>query len=305
MTAEFYLLDRSFRYTEDLTPEELENKIYSLFLDYEYIRQYDEFVYKNESIYDEEIYPDVKLWEFLYDDNKSALFDKDYRKYLGIIIDRSSPTELEIEDVVGLLDTHDESNIYGLICLHRIADVDEKYLVYDRNDWFDFHRHFLGLYPVSESRFYSESTKYFNELFFHPEVENSLHQLEGGLAGFSKTIVRCLSKLNDILPECWPDRGGKLNLPDILRTFSSKTGIETTLEGNIDRKEDLTFEFDTLINGQSGTTERIRCEPHMKISRSDNYPGDSKHYFNRIYFHPGKDHVHDGRILICHIGKHL
>ena len=304
MTAEFYLLARSFRYREGLSVEEIEIRIEGLFHDYGFIKRYDENIFRHDSIYEEEIYPNIKVFEFLYDPSKSSGFDRDIRQFLRKIIDHSRQTELSAKEVLILLGQHSENRIFGLICLHKIEGIDEKYLVYDRNDWFDFHRYFLGLYPVSESHFVSEAAKYFQDLFFHENVLESLKHLEGGLGSFSKTIVLCLSKLNDDLPEWRREQDGNMNLPAILQAFSSKTGIETTLEGDIDRKKDLTFEFDTGTNRDNDEKEDICCEPHMKMGTSD-HPGDSKHYFNRIYFHIGKEHIQDGKILVCHIGRHL
>ncbi len=278
----------------------MEDKIYSLSEDYTFIRENGEKIYRHDSIYDEEIYENLPLCEFLYDPEKSSQFDKEIRKYLRKIVDHSSPTASEPGEIIELLDEHDENDIYGLICLHKIDFIDRKYLVYDRHDWFDFHRYFLGLYPISESHFFHEAKKYFIKLHFHEQIETTLSRLEGGLSVFSKTIVRSLSGLNDIFPEYYASES--VNLPEILRAFSSRTSTQITMEGNIKRKSALTFEFE--YETDEAFTEKICCEPHIKLERSDN-PGDSKYYFNRIYFHPGRSYIHGGKILVCHIGCHL
>ena len=52
--------------------------------------------------------------------------------------------------------------------------------------------------------------------------------------------------------------------------------------------------------------EDVCCEPHLKLCHNDLYPGDTS-YSNdrRIYFHEGKANIHEGKILIGHIGDHL
>ena len=91
------------------------------------------------------------------------------------------------------------------------------------------------------------------------------------------------------------------NIVDSLREFTSICGYETTNEGNIKRKEDLTFDF---VDNE-GNQESIYCEPHIKLSKSDN-KGDTHYYFNRIYFHVGGyPNVANGNSMIGHIGNHL
>jgi len=52
--------------------------------------------------------------------------------------------------------------------------------------------------------------------------------------------------------------------------------------------------------------EPVCCEPHLKLCHNDNYPGDNAYVTNRrIYFHEGKTNIHEGKILIGHIGTHL
>jgi hypothetical protein len=42
----------------------------------------------------------------------------------------------------------------------------------------------------------------------------------------------------------------------------------------------------------------------MKVSGSDS-AGDSAFHFNRIYFHPGRLEIANGKVLVGHIGGHL
>ena len=307
MISNFYLLNRSFKFPEGIAIKELEEKIFNLSDNYSFMKDNSEKIFVHESIYDEEIYPDLSLCDFLYNMTVKTELSRDVKIYLSKIIDHSSRTDKEIVEIIDLLERHNEESIYGLLCLHEIDDIDDKYLVYSRHDWFEFHRYFLGLYPVSEIHFYNEAQKYFQNIYFHNRIVDSLNSIDGGIKNFSKTIIYSLSKLDSVFVHLYQDAKslGSVNIVDILNIFSIKCGIETTLEGDLRRKNDLTFDF--VYNDQYGIkcSEKVCCDPHLKLSKSDNSPGDSNFYFNRIYFHPGKDYLYECRVLIGHIGRHL
>ena len=92
---------------------------------------------------------------------------------------------------------------------------------------------------------------------------------------------------------------------ETLREFSTGCNLdeEASNQGNIKAKPLLTFSFVYFVKNES-QNEKICCEPHLKLCKSDNI-GDNTYHFNRIYFHEGKKHIAEGRILIGHIGEHL
>jgi hypothetical protein len=133
-------------------------------------------------------------------------------------------------------------------------------------------------------------------LFFHKRVKDTLKTLEEGLHGFSMTLIDHLSLLNDEFHKYY-DRANRI---ESLRRFSSACGIEATPQGEAKDKPKMTFEF---VN-HSKQREPVCCEPHLKLGHSDE-KGDHHYYYNRIYFHEGKENIAHGRILIGHIGGHL
>jgi hypothetical protein len=224
-------------------------------------------------------------------------FDRDIVQFLRNIIDKSEVTEISKQDFIEQLKNHSSDKVYGLIGLHEIDGVENIYSVYNKNNWISFHRYFLGLYPKSPRHFKAECEKYFPRLFIHARVEDSISSI---LQDFSKKIVYYLSCLNDKFEEC------KTNPYDRVKTlkkFSSLCSFDepASNEGNIQRKKELSFSF---LNSVSNREEMIYCEPHLKLSQSDN-SGNSEFYFHRIYFHEGKPEIENGKILIGHIGKHL
>ncbi len=294
MIAELYLLNHSFKYQNDITIKELEKKIESLFEDYDFIREHNDKILKHDSIYDEIICPELKLSDLLY--GNQNILNRDIKKLLSKIIDHSKSTSRTIEEILQLLDKHNEDAIYGLLCLHKVKSIEEKYLVYNRHNWFAFHRYFLGLYPISEKYFISECQKYFPHLFFHERVAETLKSLEKGLHHFSKSIIHHLTLLNDEFHKYY----NSSNRTETLIKFSSACDIDASPQGNAKDKPKMTYEF---IN-DSNTKEQVCCEPHLKLGQCDDN-GDHHYYQNRIYFHEGKENIANGKILIGHIGGHI
>lgn len=293
----FYLLNLSFRVPDGLLLQDLQNSIEQLSEDCEFIRQYDETIYRHASIYEECLWLNYQILDILYNPIYADLIGRDYYYMLQTIIDRATETAIDNDIVLVMLDAHEKHQVHGLLCLHEVPQVDSRYCVYNRNDWFAFHRYFLGYYPISEDWFAASCRKYFPKLHFHTDISSTLRTLKnGGLENFSQTIVRGLSCLNDVFDDCRIPN----NIPATLKQFSSRSGFETSNEGDAQRRNELSFSF---VNNQ-GLVESVYCEPHLKISKSDK-PGDSHFYFNRIYFHPGKENIVHGNVLIGHIGGHL
>jgi len=299
MLFEFYIVNMSFQYQEGITKEQLEESIKSLSIDYDYIRRYRETdkVFINNDIYDENIFPGFSVSDFLYMPNAKRVFDRDTIIALSNIIDKSNKTTISTKEVVEeLLYEHDEENVYGLICLHKINDIDKNYLVYDKNNWLSFHRYFLGLYPHNTEYFINECIKYYPDLFFH---ENNYQTVKDILRGSPKTIIHHLNELSNNFIKCKLSTNNRIEL---MRLFNSMSDFDkkASIEGNIHRKQDLTFSF---FNA-NGEIELIYCELHLKLLFDDfgkKLLGDE----NRIYFHEGKKNIQSGKVLIGHIGKHL
>jgi hypothetical protein len=278
-----------------------------LFIAYNYIVKHagrfsgeGDSVFKCNSIYDIEILE--KLWGCEIADlysNSCKEIPRDIKKAFLKLIDRPKLCSENEDDIFCKIMHNDEGNLNGFLCINKNAftDVNPIYLICNENEWYLFHRNHLATYWKTEDYFYEEVIKYFENIYFHPNVGKSLKSLsDGGLKNFSKTIVFNLTQLNDKF---------KLysitsSLRETLNNFSSECGVKVTLEGNASRKPEFTYIF---LNSE-GIPKEICCESHMKLMRSDN-PGDSGHHYNRIHFHQGKPDVEDGKILVGHIGKHL
>jgi hypothetical protein len=296
MLFEFYIVNKSFQYQIDISKEQLEESIKSLSIDYDYIRRYKETdkIFVNNDIYDEIIFPEFSVSDFLYMPNAKKIFDRDAIVALSNIIDKSNKTSTSTKEVIDiLLNEHNKEIVYGLICLHKISDIENNYLVYDKNNWFQFHRYFLGLYPHNAEYFINECIKYFPDLFFH---ENNYHTVRLIFKDSPKTIIHYLNELSNNFNFCKLKTNNHI---DLLKQFNSISNfdIDASIEGDLSRKNDLTFSFEN----KDGNDELLYCELHLKLLFDDN----RKIVQNRIYFHEGKQNIQNGKILIGHIGKHL
>ena len=299
MITELYLVDKSFEYQQGITKNDLQERIKDLAEDYDHIRQHQtEKLFKHASIYYVIIFENITVADFLYQPEFKNIFNRDTIKFLRQIIDSSKITTHTVSHVLDILLTkHTSDNLYGLICLNKIEGIEEKYLIYNKHNWLAYHRYFLGFYPRSENYFIDECRKYFPELFIHERNKQAIKKL---FSEFKNTILFHLSKLND---EFHKHKAIPYNRNDTLKRFSIACQLheEASSEGNVYRKPSLSFDF---INNK-GENVSICCEPHLKLCRNDNYPGDSEYYFYRIYFHEGQKEIQNGKILIGHIGEHL
>jgi hypothetical protein len=177
--------------------------------------------------------------------------------------------------------------------LHRIEGIDEEYLVYNKNNWLDFHRYFLGVYPHEAEFFIDECKKYYPELYFH---ENNYQSIKSLVNNSAKKVTHYLNELIKHFIACKQETSSRA---DLLRKFNSVSSfdMDASIEGNTDRKKDLTFYFTN--NRQENVP--VYCELHLKLLYDDN----EKIKQNRIYFHEGQDDIENGKILIGHVGKHL
>lgn len=243
------------------------------------IKSFDDSIYKEDAIFSVNFIDNKQLYEILFSEHID--FKQDYKTMLIEIINKAKTLNDENCHYIGLNHVDTPDNI-----IYTISNLMQSY--YDAIENIS-----------SEEEFFICVKKYFQNLVFHDNVKTSLPTLKGaGLKCFSKDIISTLKTLEnnfqDILQKNHQDvRKSLLELSTII-------GLETTIEGNIDRKPDFTFNF----KQHNGSDISICCEPHVKLCRSS-IEGDSTYYFNRLHFHVGNPNVGNGKILIGSIGYHL
>lgn len=300
MTAELYIVAESFANNTNLATSEIEAKTKSLAEDFVHIRKYKDTnkIFVHPDIYNVNFISGALLSDLLFNPKiGKAHIDRDVYNALQKIVIESSETNNTSQEVIEvLLPEHNEDLCYGLIAFNPIANVlPEFQIVYHLKGWFNFRRHFLGLYPKNEDFYIDECIKYFPNLFFHERNRESIKAI---FKDCPKKIIYHLAALNDRFKNI--DTTDK-NRTQILEAFSIISSLDETasLEGNATRKTDFTFSF---TNNQN-QSEDVCCEPHLKLCFSDTSNAYSTD--RRIYFHEGVPNIQNGKILIGHIGQHL
>lgn len=300
---DFYLNNLSFQSPDNLEIDVLRTKIEQLSIDCEFIREHEEKIYRHPSIYEETIIYDYSVMDVLYRPEISAEFGNDYHFMLQIIIDRSIETDTENEIVIACLEDHSEELVSGLLCLHQVEQVNPNYCVYDKNDWFDFHRHFLCVYPPLRTEFCEKLMPYFPNLYFHPlSVPATLRSLHVNHSEIMTTIIHHLKALNDVFWDIFKQEGMSGNQAcDELENHFRSHAVRIGASRHNNNCDELKISFDR------GTSEVkiLYCDLHTKFYQYFEYDNPSyQAKGNRVYFHqPIKDYK-DNKILVVWIGEH-
>jgi hypothetical protein len=161
--------------------------------------------------------------------------------------------------------------------------------------WIEVLREQIKTYQGDHDGFLLECRQAFPNFVFSSQFPDCLRTFNGDLNDFIAEVVSALISLAKDMPECMEQPTTKASL----KAFTAKSGYETSMEGDADRKDALTFEF----MGKGGL-KKVLCEPHIKLHRSAR-AGDTEFYFHRIYFSTKANAEFEGKTLIGHIGEHL
>jgi hypothetical protein len=315
MEAHLYIIPESFQNNTDFSINEIEDKVKRLAEDIRIINKYSN---SNKLFTDfASIYPVIFHSTFTIEDficrprDVKKVIDRDVVDSIQNIFQKANDAAFSSEEIIEvLLPLHDETTCHGLIAFHTVDNVpDEVQLIYGIDSWYKFRRHFLGLYPDMET-FIDECFIYYPNLFFHKRNKVQVHEI---LNDFSKSILKHLAVLNDTF-FYYKDKTFD-NESIKYQTLTSECNLEADAasKDTNDAKDKLSFTFIDKNNKE----KKITCYPHLRLCRSDNYPGDSSYYQHRIYFHEGVNtvldeykkekvcEIQDGKILIGHIGRHL
>lgn len=300
MVAEFYIVAESFANNTNLATSEIETKTKSLAEDFVHIQKYNDTnkILVHPDIYNVNFLNGVLLSDLLFNPQVAKThIDRDVYNALQKIVVESTTTNNSSQEVIEvLLPEHNEAICHGLIAFNPVPNVNTEFqIVYNLNGWFDFRRHFLGLYPKNENFYIEECIKYFPNLFFHEHNKESIKAIFNDCP---KKIIYHLAALNDTFNTL--EKKGK-NRTQILEAFSITAKLDETasLEGRAARKACFTFSF----KNDQNQPEDVCCEPHLKLCYSDTSTSYSNN--RRIYFHEGIQNIQNGKILIGHIGHHL
>lgn len=238
-------------------------------------------IHKEDGLYETDVLPGLPLWQVLYESPESI--GRDMQRLLMVTVDTMVTTtlaELEALGAVGELGPWAEDRARSINAL---------------KPWIDVLREQLIMYQGDSDGFLMECRQAFPDFVFSKRFPDCLGTFKGNLDDFIAVVVSALVSLAKDMPECMKQPTTQA----CMKAFTAMSGYETSMEGDADRKDTLTFQFE----GKDGTI-RILCEPHIKLHCSSR-AGDTEYYFHRIYFSSAEHSEFRGKTLIGHIGEHL
>lgn len=260
-----------------------------------------EKTFRDERVYNEEVFRDVPLYEILFDKDIQKIVGLTHEevKMLSLLIDHNTPI---IEDdynriVENIITGKSNSPDYALLCFYSLGA--SPFHVSTQNPLLKVKRDFLHL--IEEPYKFIKACNYcFPNLYFHSNIIDSMKSLSAPFKIYKKEIIKHLIAINDIFYPIY-NKNHSNGIYENLQILQAIGEIKCSLEGNSQSaKKRLMFNF---VN-DSNQIEEVLCEPHTKLEGT-NFSGDTVYRFDRIYFHSGKNNIENGKILIAHIGKHL
>lgn len=237
-----------------------------------------------------ELYHDEDLWSWL--SSKEQIKLRDVKKELSIKIERAKKIgEQEYKDVsssVGILKDKkifvlhfDDNNVFYISSMAEYYEGLRCYLVMEKKS--DFCKDMLECFP---------------NLMFVDDISATINSLNREFAELKEEIVEHLTAINNYRSKFELLLSQNKSNQVIAQEFSYDTGIECSPQAGRVGVQSLKL---SCYNEISQQTEIIKCELHTKFKK---YNVDRTKQ-DRIYFFPGRAGIHNGKIIIKHIGKHL
>jgi len=168
---------------------------------------------------------------------------------------------------------------------------------WDKGTYYRMKRYFLVNTP-NKNTFSEDLPECFENLFFHPDVAVSLNTLNNEFSSIKDEIVAHLGLLEDYHSSFAEHRKANNSNREVSLRFMEFAKISCSPQSGRDTTKALRKDF---LNTKTNEMETILCELHTKFNKWNR----DRERQDRIYFHPGKDDIENGKVLIIHIGKHL
>lgn len=230
---------------------------------------------------------------WLYDFNTQPELST-FKKELSKRMNRSNV--ISLEDYNKLSHNIDQENCEDKLLMSACCRTNNILYVSSPIRYWEAKQWYLARY-VRHQDFYSAIIECFPNLYFHERVAASLNTLNADFTTERPYIVQHLAALNNFKPHfdalvC--AGAGYRRLCSEFYTFSQ---IECSPQSDRQAAQRLNYNF----IDSNGRETFVCCELHTKLKwRNMDHSNQ-----DRIYFHPGKPEIADGKILIAHIGTHL
>ena len=244
-----------------------------------------------DAFYDQVIF-DKEFSNWLYDLNSQPELST-LKKEFATRINRS--VCISLDECTCLIDAVDQNNCQNELVMSVRCSTENVLYVDSPARYWRAKQWYLALY-VKHQDFSTDIIECFPNLYFHEDVAASLNTLNANFTIERPYIVQHLQALNDFKPQfsALNDAGS-----DYRRTcaeFQAYSHIECSPQSDRQAAQKLNYKF----CDSKGKEVVVCCELHTKLK----WDGMDKLNQDRIYFHPGKPEIADGKVLIVHIGTH-
>lgn len=239
---------------------------------------------------------DIYFPDWLYDSKDYELFD--LKKELNIKLEKGKRIlASEYEQYIKLMKEY----ILGAVLYDKLflLSMEEKtnLTVYDNDSYFNIIDFYLEKID-KRNEFISDFQEYFPNIYFDDTVIPSLNTLNNTFPDLKKEIIEHLRCLNNFHSNFVDLRNKKYNNKMMSEEFKKYSGIDCSPQSNRKTTKKLKK---TYLNKITNKKENICCELHTKFSKYNR--NNTKQ--DRIYFHPGREGIYSGKIIVIHIGTHL
>lgn len=225
---------------------------------------------------------DFATW--LYDYSTSEL--RDIKKEVSIFIERSEKL-YQNNDVISSL--KDQTNFI-------IGKSSDSY-IWNISDFLLYKQNRLKMISAKYT-FAIELQECFLNIYFDNEVSGSLNTINNDFIDIRDEIVLHLQMLDKFHTQFQSMLLEGNNFNSLSLGFKEFSGIDCSPQSCRDSVIKLRR---TFHNNNTKSDETITCELHTKFSTCNRDATKQ----DRIYFHPGKLGIYNGKIIVIHIGKHL
>lgn len=237
-----------------------------------------------------EFYEKPELWEWLT--SRETISLRDVKKELSIKMNKAKKiSEQEYMDVIsrvgGLIDkrvmilSFYKEKVYYIYCIDDYYIALRKYLAMEKKD--DFCRDMLECFP---------------NIYFADDIASTINTLNRKFEELREEIVEHLIELNNYHSKFLEMLSENKSNQTIAQKFCADTGIDCSPQASRDSVRALKI---SCFNELSSRNEIINCELHTKFKKFN----IDRTKQDRIYFFPGRKGIHEGKIIVKHIGKHL
>ena len=236
------------------------------------------------------LYENPQLWDWLT--SRETISLRDIKKELSIKINKAQKIKEQeyMEDIssVGSLNdkrviilSFDKANVYCVCCIDDYYVALRKYLAMEKKD--DFCKDMLECFP---------------NIYFTDDIASTINTLNRKFEELREEIVEHLIELNNYHTKFLELLSQNESNQVIAQKFYEDTRIDCSPQSSRNSVRELKISCFNEINKRN---EVINCELHTKFNKHN----IDRTKQDRIYFFPGRQGIHEGKIIVKHIGKHL